>query len=250
MNNILFSNSFNFNTFEFTVRHYTDNRSGCKYNYLAYLREGTAKFILNGETVEINAGDCLFIPFNCLYHSFWSGKPNIVFDSYGFTYYPNPENVKYSLQKVNLPSDLRKALENVKTEQNHTCENIGKFYAVFGEILKYMEPSYENKSERIVAEAEKFMSSHQNCKINDVAKYCNVSESALYYMFKEIKGKTPASIRQKLQIEKSIQLLCSSEMKIEDIAEKSGFSSAIYFRQVFKKVPGKTPREIRKINAP
>ena len=37
-----------------------------------------------------------------------------------------------------------------------------------------------------------------------------------------------------------------SDLSIENISEQVGFESAAYFRRVFKKVTGKSPREYRK----
>ncbi|MBQ7976398.1 MAG: AraC family transcriptional regulator [Clostridia bacterium] len=40
-------------------------------------------------------------------------------------------------------------------------------------------------------------------------------------------------------------LINDSNMSIEAISDASGFQSAAYFRRVFKKITGKTPREYK-----
>jgi transcriptional regulator GlxA family with amidase domain len=44
-----------------------------------------------------------------------------------------------------------------------------------------------------------------------------------------------------------VELLLTTNKKIEEISEMTGFSSGSYFRKVLKKHLGYTPREIRKL---
>ncbi len=250
MDNILFSNSFNFNTIKFKDYHYTDNRKGVSFHYLAYLKKGRVKLVSNNCTLELSEGSCFYIPMGLSYRSFWYGRPDIVFDSYGFTYFPNSENEKFPLQQIALTDELKVLFNTTDTEQNHSCENIGNFYLSLSKAIELMTPIYANPNEKTVAEAIKYMSENQDFKIIDVAKHCSVSESGLYHIFKTVKGKTPIDIKHSLMVEKAITKLNSTDLPIEIIANDCGFCSAIYFRKVFKKITGKTPSEMRKIVTP
>ncbi len=250
MDNILFSNSFNFNTIKLNEYHCTDNRKGASFHFLAYLKKGRVKLVSNDSTLELSQGSCFYIPLGLSYRSFWYGEPDIVFDSYGFTYFPNSDNKKFPLQQIILTDELKDILNSVETKQNHSCENIGKFYLGLSKAMETLTPIYTNQNEKTVAEAIKFMSKNQGFKISDVAKHCSVSESGLYHIFKTVKGKTPIDIKHSLMVEKAITKLNSTDLTIEAVANDCGFCSAIYFRQVFKKVTGKTPSEMRKIVTP
>jgi two-component system response regulator YesN len=49
-----------------------------------------------------------------------------------------------------------------------------------------------------------------------------------------------------LRMEFAGRLLSSSDLKVDDIAAQTGFSSASYFNLVFKKTFGMTPTQYRK----
>ena len=79
-----------------------------------------------------------------------------------------------------------------------------------------------------------------------LARHCHMSESGLYAAFREIKGCTPIEMWHRVQSERAVELLLSTDLSIEEICAKLGFCSASYFRKVLRVTTGKTPREIRK----
>ncbi len=250
MNPILFSNSFQFNTFVFSHDHTTDFRTGCGMHYIGYLQEGTARLVHSDGALILQKGDFFYIPLNCAYRSYWQKEEQVVFVSYGFTYFPNEEGTSYPIQKLLLPPQVGAELLAVNTDLDRSCENIGRFYLALSKILPTMQPSCSNPQQRIVEKAIRFMSEHEDYQIADVAKHCNVSESSLYHLFRCHKGCTPIGAKQALQVEKACRLLATTDANIEEIATKCGFCSAGYFRKVFFRVTGKTPSQIRKNATP
>ncbi len=249
MNNQIFSNSFNFNHFHFKLSHDTDSRKGSPYHYIAFLCKGQATIVHDNGSLELSAGDCFYIPRNLSYRSSWQGNPEIDFLSFGFTCFPNPTNSSYPLQKIGLP-DSYEIIKSIDVNQNYSCENIGVFYTVLARFLKCMNKEVSGRHELILSEAAEYMQNHLQCKISDVAAYCHISESGLYKIFQEQRKMTPTDLRQKLQVERALAILCSTDLKIEEVAEQCGFCSVIYFRKVFKKVTGKLPSQVRKAAAP
>ena len=79
-----------------------------------------------------------------------------------------------------------------------------------------------------------------------VAAACAVSQSGLYSACRQNGYKTPNAERQKILIEKAKNLLISTDEPIENISSVLGFSSSSYFRKIFVKVTGKSPRQIRR----
>ena len=119
------------------------------------------------------------------------------------------------------------------------------FYLFLGNAIDGMKK--EGKAyEASVAKAFKYMQNNPNAKMGDVAKYCNISETTLFSLFKKRFKKTPNEIRQKILCEKAEELLITTNLSVEEISGKLGFSSASYFRKILKKHLNITPTGIRK----
>ena len=73
-----------------------------------------------------------------------------------------------------------------------------------------------------------------------------MSTSRFFPCFKQSTGETPVDYINRFRISKSIIFMYDKNLSIEEISEKVGFKSSIYFRRVFKKITGKTPREYKK----
>jgi transcriptional regulator GlxA family with amidase domain len=87
--------------------------------------------------------------------------------------------------------------------------------------------------------------SDREFSISDLAQMCLLSESRFYALFKNTMRCSPIAYRNNIRIQKAVNLL-ESDFTIEEIAAKLGFSSAVYFRRVFKDTMGKLPSEYRK----
>lgn len=82
--------------------------------------------------------------------------------------------------------------------------------------------------------------------IDDIIQGSNVSKSSLYRVFKTGSGFTPREYVNKKRIEKAVPLLIDTEFNINEISDMLGFSSAAYFRSVFRREQGCSPTTFRK----
>ncbi len=246
MDNILFSKGFGFNTCSFKNHHFTDNSRGCVFHYIGYIKKGWADFICDDKKLRFKSGDIFYIPINLSYRSYWYGSPDIIFESFGFKYFPNTDKAKYPLQKIDANADTKLLFDNINTNRDHSCKNVGLFYLALGSILPLMKKQFSSKNEQTAAKAIEYMTENTSRTVKEIAKHCNVSESGLYNIFRSTKNCTPNEMRQKIQISNAKRLLVSTDLSIELISDKCGFCNAGYFRKVFKNITGKLPREYRK----
>lgn len=65
-------------------------------------------------------------------------------------------------------------------------------------------------------------------------------------LFKVVYGENLISYVEQLRIRKACELLHSSTLKIEELAQMVGYTSAASFRRAFKKVKGVSPGDFRK----
>ena len=72
-----------------------------------------------------------------------------------------------------------------------------------------------------------------------------MSRTSFYNKLKALTGYPPADFIRLRRIEKSKTMLNSTSLTVQEIAEKCGFDDVKYFREVFRKNVGISPREYR-----
>ena len=81
--------------------------------------------------------------------------------------------------------------------------------------------------------------------IKDVAEKVCYNECYISHLFAEKMDISAKSYLLKKKIDHAVELLHTTEMSVEEIANYFNFSSTQSFRRSFKQVTGKTPREIK-----
>ena len=73
-----------------------------------------------------------------------------------------------------------------------------------------------------------------------------MSESGIYAFFKSYGGTTPIEVKNRILINRAVDLLTTTDLSVEEICSRVGFCNAAYFRKQLRRVTGKTPHEIRR----
>lgn len=81
--------------------------------------------------------------------------------------------------------------------------------------------------------------------LENLSQVYHISQSYLSTKFREYIGTTLKKFIIKHRINKSKQLLSTTNLTIEEIAIKSGFSDSSYFHKIFKKETGYTPLKFK-----
>ncbi|MDR1523682.1 MAG: response regulator, partial [Tannerella sp.] len=74
-------------------------------------------------------------------------------------------------------------------------------------------------------------------------KYMCLSRTQLYRKIKALTGKTPSLFVSTLRLKYAAELLTTTALSIQEIADRTGFNNASYFTTSFKKLYGATPTE-------
>ena len=77
--------------------------------------------------------------------------------------------------------------------------------------------------------------------VADVADYVNLNQDYFSRIFKSETGETFNSYLTNFRIEKAVELLEKTDLKIYEVGEKVGYPNLSYFSRVFKKVKGVNP---------
>lgn len=248
MGNYIYNDNFYFGKLSFKKYKYTNNLKGSPANYIAYMLKGSAKIVGPDKMLTVDQGDVFLIPYKLPYQSYWYGEDDIEFISIGFIDTGSTENIVFDLQKINCTDKLKSIILSIPTEGSFTgFKALSIFYELLFEIkpyIKYFEK--QSKTQMIVDKAKAFIADNLNCTVSDIARYCYISEPYLFLCFKQNENCTPNEYRLKLLCRYGVELLVTTDRKVDEISSDLGLSSASHLRKILKKYTGMTPSEIRK----
>lgn len=111
------------------------------------------------------------------------------------------------------------------------------------------EQSLKEKSESLVYQALYYIEEHftdRELSLVNVAKEIHVTPPYLSNLFKEKTSKNFTEYLLELRMEKAKELLESTRLRVQEIAEEVGYLNPHYFSSSFKKYTKMTPLEYRK----
>jgi two-component system response regulator YesN len=87
---------------------------------------------------------------------------------------------------------------------------------------------------------------HKDLTIEVVAEYVGKTPNYFSHLFKKEYGVSFSKYVNKIRIDKAKELLLTTNLMIYEIGVKVGYYDQVYFAQVFKKMEGYSPTELRK----
>ena len=246
MNSIVLYDAFRFFRITFDKYHHTDNRCGAPEHYIAYMEEGSCRLVSEKISVEIKEGDVFYIPMGLPYQSFWHGEGRISFITLGFKLFPETADNNFLMQKIDCSSGIKELIKKITVNKSPDSRTISDFFSILDKLLPLMKAEKLSRAENIYVTSRAYILKNTNCTAKDIARHCAVSESTLYLSFKTAANKTPNEVKNEVLCEKAQILLTTTNKSIQEISDTLGFSSASYFRKIFRTNTGKTPSEIRK----
>ncbi|MHB0951453.1 MAG: GlxA family transcriptional regulator [Allorhizobium sp.] len=81
--------------------------------------------------------------------------------------------------------------------------------------------------------------------VAEMASICGMSLRTFHRRFQESYGVTPVKYLQLRRVETAKDLLSSSTLSLEKVAERSGFADMAFFRKIFTRETGLTPGQFR-----
>jgi AraC-like DNA-binding protein len=90
-------------------------------------------------------------------------------------------------------------------------------------------------------------SSEEKCSAGDICRRFGISRTSLRDLFIEATGVSPGKMVRYIRMKKAEQYLLTTDMRIEEIAQMLGYSSASNFSKAFKDDHGTAPDHFRRM---
>jgi AraC-like DNA-binding protein len=244
--------------FPHAVDHYRKRPRGCDEHILLYCMKGSGMVTHHSEKRMLVRGDVFCIPRNTphTYHASADDPWSLL-----WVHFKGSDEILYPLDELRIvkleqPREqnrlqalfdmLFESLEGSYTEGNfiHASNIVG---AILSEI--YCKEKLHEGDERnhYFSKAVRYMHSHVhgNPTLEDVARYLMVSKSYLHALFRQYANKAPMEYFQHLKIEMACRYLDMTDLQIQEIAERLGYSDIGYFSRRFKLLKQQSPSAYR-----
>ncbi|WJH36093.1 AraC family transcriptional regulator [Paenibacillus sp. CC-CFT747] len=161
--------------------------------------------------------------------------------------------IKQTIREINLNRlsplmvDLR-SIDRLVFEKETLDEIFSEFTAVLSAIFVNQKQVAENKDHVIVDTIKDVIQANYadaNLSLQDIADMLKMSSAYVGRIFKKHETISVADYINEIRLLKSVMLLETNNLPINEISEKVGFSSQSYFFKMFKKRFGTTPKEYR-----
>ena len=266
-------------------RTWTYPESAIPYNMLRYIIDGSAEFVVDGETVIVRKGQVSYIPEGC-WLSCKALEDTFAFYSIRFTTSVFYEGANFLREYYNFPlvmevgegsepyfGDIYKWVRTDKKSKSfHVRGALDTLIASLIDILNSDEPDdvkaeingLEYNLEQIRKRVKK-STVQTDPRIQTVIDYimlnpteeytsdklsgmAEVAETTFRRLFKEATGKTATEFIRQVRLTTAARLLLVSNDPVNCIAHDVGFEDANHFTRVFRQAFGMTPGRYRKMS--
>jgi AraC-like DNA-binding protein/mannose-6-phosphate isomerase-like protein (cupin superfamily) len=237
-----------------------------------YVEEGSPSYFVNGETVRLKTGECLFVNSKAIHYGFSEDgedsrylclifpasllAPSPLFKNRYFDPLEEDASLPYivfdPVRAEGLSKELRflyGLLQKKEADPFLFMEHLYSFFGVFlslkGQERAIGLPS--NGKTALVKKMLAYLYAHyaEALSVEDLATAAAISSSYALHLFKEFLHASPIQYLLSYRLEKATELLQENEKDITEIAQAIGFESPAYFSELFHREKGCSPKAYR-----
>ena len=138
------------------------------------------------------------------------------------------------------------AIPAYSLEKVQSISNVAIMLAKYILLKNMLKPTVPES----ISGAVDYINAHlsEDLSITKLSKNANISKSALYKKFHDHFGCTVSEYVKARRVDAAKDLICDSDLSMEEIAQRVGFSGASYFSRVFKEFTGLSPMKYKNEN--
>lgn len=243
--------------------HYRERKEGIRQHILIYCVEGIGWYEIDGKRTEVHADDFCVLPAGhphrygadtnepwTIYWVHFNGETaGMLHPRSSSRRQPIHYPVYHIDERLQIFNEMYSALE-----RGYSAENIGYanscLWSFLGSFL-YPDAYKHNKLKETRDPVEKSIlwmrqHLHEEISLNDLAREARYSVSYYSQLFRKRTGSSPVDYLIHLKIQKACQYLDLTDLKIKEIAGRTGYNDPYYFSRLFHKVTGVYPAEYRR----
>jgi AraC-like DNA-binding protein len=167
-------------------------------------------------------------------------------------------NYDFSKKFFKIYSDFKNHYQHNKTNklwleeklniigEQIVLENLNNFKSV--DRVNYSKASTRKElyKRALIAKEYLFANFDNEVSLNEVSRVSSLSVNNLIKIFQHFFGKTPHQYLVHIRVNHAMHLLSTTELSLEDVVLKVGFSSVPSFATLFHKIAGLTPMQYKK----
>lgn len=249
----------------YTAMHWHDSME------IIYVMEGQMHAVVNNEDYLLNDKDFIVIDrktihaTNCKHQT----KYLLIQIPYDFLakFISNIDSVRIPCIFSSNQKDNRNTLNSMRATLNqlsYLCENqydgyALKYYSLLFSFLDELMSHYKTElSSKEIKQTEKYIDRlsqiieyveahyQEPISLREAAQVLLINPEYFARFFKKYMGITFLEYVYSIRLQSAYQDVINTDLSIQDIQNRNGFSSSKIFSKMFKEQYGKTPREIRK----
>ncbi|MFN8561634.1 MAG: AraC family transcriptional regulator [Anaerolineae bacterium] len=170
-----------------------------------------------------------------------------ILDGTGMSVFSGVEGVPSLADAENLYNEM---VESYFAGRQMTCLALA-----FQAIVRFCEPLMDSlwSKARSISKYRALLNYIQDnispaMRIDQLAEFMNMSRSALSRAFRREMGISLKEYLTRLQMERAMNLLSTTDLTIEEIVFQLGYTNVPYFYRSFKKIVGESPGKYRRLN--
>ncbi|RAP73591.1 response regulator transcription factor [Paenibacillus montanisoli] len=141
---------------------------------------------------------------------------------------------------------------SVYVDQIFRAGSLTELKALIGSIIERLLPAKDesgkdDSASKLITGIKKLIEKgySQDLSLEAIAEQVHLTPSYLSYLFKKETGRSLVRYITHVRMEKAVELLTRTNMKIIDISESLGYSNSSYFIQIFRNHHGVSPAKYR-----